>query len=148
MRKRLNWETCLSKEVYCNFNVSQTGVWGRNPQQARRQGAEMRGRNKSWGVREVYLGEFEGGTGAREVYSSVDQTKKVKTKKKKVFSTTSSTNSGCRLKILAIFHEFSSEDQKKRSSFQKFYKIRCKSTKTTKKQFLLANSKAVNNCKI
>ena len=35
------------------------------------------------GAREVYLCEFERGTGAREIYSSVDQTKKVKTKKKK-----------------------------------------------------------------
>ena len=30
MRKCLNWDTCLSKEVYCNSNVSQTGVWGRS----------------------------------------------------------------------------------------------------------------------
>ena len=51
--------------------------------------------------------------GAREIYSSVDQTKKVKTKKK-VFSTKISTNSGYRLKIFAIFHEFLSEDQKKK----------------------------------
>ena len=34
--------------------------------------------------------------------------------KKKVFSTNNSTNSGCRLKILAIFHEFFSDDQKKK----------------------------------
>ena len=34
------------------------------------------------GAREVYLCEFERGTGARKVYSSVDQTNKVKTKKK------------------------------------------------------------------
>ena len=34
------------------------------------------------GAREVYLCEFERGTGAREVYTSVDQTKNVKTKKK------------------------------------------------------------------
>ena len=50
--------------------------------------------------------------GAREVYSSVDQTKKVKTKKK-AFSTNIFTNSGYRLKRLAIFHKFLSEDQKK-----------------------------------
>ena len=55
---------------------------------------------------------FEWGTGAREIYSSVDQTNKMKTKKK-VFSSKISTNSGYRLKILAIFHKFSSEDQKK-----------------------------------
>ena len=41
------------------------------------------GRNKfEGGVREVYLCEFERGMGAREIYSSVDQTNKVKTKKK------------------------------------------------------------------
>ena len=50
---------------------------------------------------------------AREVYSSVVQTNKVKTKKK-VFSAKISTNSGCRLKTLAIFREFVSEDQKKK----------------------------------
>ena len=31
MRKCLNWETCLSKEMYCNSNVSQTGVWRWSP---------------------------------------------------------------------------------------------------------------------
>ena len=87
--------------------------------------------------------------GAREVCSSVDQTKNVKTKKeKKVFSTNISTNSGCRLKIPAIFDEFLSKVQKKkkkRSSTQKFYDIRCESTKVTKKQFLLVNFRALNN---
>ena len=84
------------------------------------------------GVREVYLREFERGRGAREIYSSVDQPKKVKTKKK-VFNSKISTNSGCRLKVLAIFHEFLSEDQKqKRSASKKFYEIRCESTKITK----------------
>ena len=93
------------------------------------------GRNKLWGAPEVYLFEFEWGTGAREIYSSVDQTNKVKTKKKrkkKVFTSKISTNSVYRLKILAIFHEFSSEDLKKRSSFQKFYEIRCEFSKITK----------------
>ena len=52
------------------------------------------------GAREVYLCKFERGTEAREIYSSVNQTKKVKTKK--------------------------------RSSSQKFYEIRCESTKITK----------------
>ena len=32
MRKCVNWDTCLRKEVYCNSNVSQTGVWGRRVQ--------------------------------------------------------------------------------------------------------------------
>ena len=52
------------------------------PRQARRQdgvtvGAEINFR----GAREVDLCEIERGTGAREIYSSVDQTNKVKTKK-------------------------------------------------------------------
>ena len=36
-------------------------------------GGGVGGRNKFWGAREVYLCEFERGTGAREIYSSVDQ---------------------------------------------------------------------------
>ena len=55
-------------------------------------------------------------------------------KKEKVFSPKLATNSGHRLKILAIFHEFLSESQKKkkkRSSFQNFSEIRCESTKIT-----------------
>ena len=71
------------------------------------------------------------GHGAREIYSSGDQPKKVKTKKK-VFSSKFFTNFGFRLKIIAIFHEFLSEDQKKRSSSKKYYEIRCESTKITK----------------
>ena len=67
------------------------------------------------------------------IYSSVDQKKKVKTKKKEVFISKISTNSDYRLNIPANFHEFLSEDQtKKRSSFQNFYEIRCESTKITK----------------
>ena len=83
--------------------------------------------------------------GAREVYSSMDQTKKVKTKKrKKGLRPEISTNSGCRLKIFAIFDEIWSEDQKKRSSSQNLNEIRRKFTKITKTQFLLTNSRAVN----
>ena len=63
--------------------------------QARRQDSE------TGGAREVYLCEFEG---AREVNLSMDQTKKVKTKKKGL-RLKISTNFGC-LKIFAIFHEF------------------------------------------
>ena len=66
------------------------------------------------GTREVYLCEFERDTSVREIYSSVDQTNKVKTKKKKIFRSKISTNSGYRLKILAMFHEFLSEDPKKK----------------------------------
>ena len=56
------------------------------------------------------------GHGAREVYSSVGSNEKGEDqiKKKKVFRTNISTNSGCRLKILAIFNEFFSEDQKEK----------------------------------
>ena len=72
-------------------------------------------------ARKVYLCEFERSTGAREIYSGVDQTKIVKTikKKKKIFSTKISANSGYCLKILAIFHEFVNEYQKKKSSVPK-----------------------------
>ena len=34
----------------------------------------------NFGAREVYLCKFERGTGAREIYSSVDQMNKMKTK--------------------------------------------------------------------
>ena len=44
--------------------------------QARRQSSVTRG------PREVYLCEFQRGTGAREIYFSVDQTYKMKTNKK------------------------------------------------------------------
>ena len=99
------------------------------------------GRNKFWeGTKSLFILIW----GSTRSLSSVDQMKKVK-RKIKVFSTKVSTISGC-LKILAIFHEFLSEDQtkKKRSSSQNFYEIRCESTKITKKRFLLANSRAVN----
>ena len=83
--------------------------------QARRQDSVTGGgsRDKFWGAREVYVCDFESGTGAREIYSSVNQTNKVKTKKK-VFSSNISTNSSYRRRILAIFHEFFSDDQKKK----------------------------------
>ena len=54
--------------------------------------------------------------GTREVCWSVDETKKVKTKNN-VFRANIFTASGCRLKILAIFHEFLSEDQNKKKVF-------------------------------
>ena len=71
----------------------------------------------------------------------------LKWKQKKGFRPKISTKSGCRLKILAIFHDFWSEDQKKkkkRSSSQNLHKIRWKFTKITKTQLLLTNSRAVN----
>ena len=77
--------------------------------------------------------------GAREAISNVDQTKKLKNKKK-VFSTNISTNSGCRSKFL----RFSSNSQvKTENKGLRFYEIPCESTKITKRQFLLANSRAV-----
>ena len=53
---------------------------------------------------------------AREIYYSVDQMNKVKTKKK-VFNSKISTNSSYRLKILAIFYEFFREGQKEKKVF-------------------------------
>ena len=43
-------------------------------------------KNKFWGAREVYLCEFERGTGAPEIYPSLDQMNKVKTKNSEAFS--------------------------------------------------------------
>ena len=79
--------------------------------QARRQDSVTAGAEINFGgAREVDFCEIERGTGAREIYSSVDQTNKVKTKKK-----------GLQFKN---FHEFwlssqtscdfSSENQKKK----------------------------------
>ena len=72
--------------------------------QALRQDSVTRGAEINFGeAREVYLCEFK----------SVNQTKKMKTKEKKVFSSKIFTNSSFHLKILAIFHESQSEDKKK-----------------------------------
>ena len=74
---------------------------------------EWGGTNKFWGgTRSLFMWIREG-HGVIEIYSRVDQTNKVKTKKK-VFSSKTSTNYGYRLKILAIFYKFLSEDQKKK----------------------------------
>ena len=67
-----------------------------------------------WGAREVYLCEFERSTEARETYSSVNQPKKVKTKKKRSSCQKFSQILVVVSKFLAIFHEFFSEDQKKK----------------------------------
>ena len=113
--------------------------------QARRQDSVTGGRGdrkKFWGHEKF---NYVNSRGAREVYSSMDQTKKVKTKKiKKGLRPKIFTNSGCRLKILAIFHEIWSEDQKKRSSSQNLNEIRREFTKITKTQFLLTNSRGIN----
>ena len=56
-------------------------------------------------------------------------------------------NFGFHLKILAIFHQFQSENQKKGlrpKIYAKFHEIRCESTKIAKKQFLLTNSRAIS----
>ena len=79
--------------------------------QTRRQDSVIGRAEINFGGHEKFI--YVNSRGARKVYWSMDQTKKVKTKKK-VFSTKISTNSGCRLKIPAIFHKFLSEDQKKK----------------------------------
>ena len=77
------------------------------------------------GAREVYLCEFERGTGAREIYPSLDQMKKVKTKNSERFS-------GRNQIFKQFFRPITGDLQKKRSSSQKCHEIRCQSTKTTK----------------
>ena len=59
----------------------------KNASQARRQDSVAGGGGEinCGEVREVFLHEFEWGTGAREIYLSVDQTNKMKTNKKQVF---------------------------------------------------------------
>ena len=92
------------------------------------------GRINFWVGHEKFVYVNSRGAGAREIYFSVDQTNKVKTKKK-VFSSKIFTNFGYPLKILAIFHEFLSEDQKMKKKglrIKNFYEIRCESTKITK----------------
>ena len=106
---------------------------------ARRQDSVTRGAEINLGgAQEVYLCKFKSG----------DQTKKVKTKKKKKnFSSKIFTNPGFYLKILQFFTNPKVKTpikKKKRSSSQKFHEIQCESTKTTKKQFLLANSRAIS----
>ena len=59
-----------------------------------------------WGARKIYSCEFERGTRNLFVCGSNEKGED----KKKVFSTKISTNSGYRLKILAIFPEFLNED--------------------------------------
>ena len=85
--------------------------------------------------------EILGGT--RSLFEYGSNEKGEDQKKKKGLRPKISTNSGC-LKILAIFDEIWSEDQKKRSSSQNLNEIRRKFTKITKTQFLLTNSRAVN----
>ena len=105
----------LKRSTYsCIYDVSTMVRLILNLNQARCQDSVTGGgggRNKFWGGTRSFC--YVNSKGAREVCSSVDQTKKVKTKKK-VFSPNISTNSGCRFNILAIFHEFFSEDQKKK----------------------------------
>ena len=62
-----------------------------------------------WEAREVYLCEFERDTRNLFQYGSNEKGED----QKKVFSTKISTNSRYRLKVLAIFQEFLSKDQKK-----------------------------------
>ena len=64
-------------------------------------------------AREVYLCEFEGELGLKKFIRVWIKRKRRRPKNKKAFSTKISINSDCRRKILAIFHEFLSKDQKK-----------------------------------
>ena len=88
------------------------------------------------GGHEIFiLCEFEKGTGAREIHRSLDQINKVRSKNSEIFRPKS--------EIQVVFPAeignssgFSGRNQvisekKKRSSFQKRHKIRCKSTKNT-----------------
>ena len=69
----------------------------------------------------------------------MDQTKKVKTKKKKVFVPKFPQILVVVSKFLRFFTNFEVKTEKK-----VLHEIRCNSTKITKKQFLLTNSRAVN----
>ena len=80
--------------------------------QARRQDSVTGGAEINFeGTREVCFREFERSTGAREIYSSLNQTIKVK---KKCLRFQISANSGIRLKIRAIVHEFTKKKKKKK----------------------------------
>ena len=68
--------------------------------------------------------EFERGTGAREIYPSLDQMSKVRSKDSKRFS-------GRNRKFKRFFRPKTGDLQKKRSSSQKRHEIRCQSTKNT-----------------
>ena len=85
------------------------------------------GRNKFWGAREVYLCKFERGTGAREIYPSLDQMSKVKTKASKGFS-------GQNREFKRFFQPKAGDLKKKKKRFSspKCHEIRCQSTKFTK----------------
>ena len=85
---------------------------------------------------------FRGGTGIREVYSSVDQSKK--TKKGLLYFDKFRLLSQSSCNFPRILKWRPKKKEKKRSSSKTFYEIRCESTKIMKKQFLLANSRAVN----
>ena len=97
------------------------------------------------GEREVYLCEFERGTGAREIYPSLDQMNKVKTKDSKGFSGRKQMISKKKEVFTEIARDFLAEignsssfsgrkhviSKKKRSSSQTSHEIRCQSTKNT-----------------
>ena len=72
------------------------------------------GRNKFWeGTRSLFMWIPEGHRGKRNLFSC-GSNEQDKDQKNKVFCSKIFTNSGYLLKILAIFHEFLSEDQKKK----------------------------------
>ena len=75
------------------------------------------------GHEKFILCEFEKGTGAREIYPTLDQMNKVRRKNFKGFS-------GRNRNFKRIFRPKTGDLQKKKSSSQKRHKIRCQSTKT------------------
>ena len=94
-------------------------------EQARRQDSVTGGAEINFGgAREVYLCEFERGTGAQEIYPSLDQMNKVKIKDSKGFSHRN-------WELKRFFRPKTSDLQKKRFSSQKCHEIRCQSAKIT-----------------
>ena len=93
--------------------------------QARRQNSVTGGAELNFGGHEQFIWcEFERGTGAREIYPSLDQLNKVGSKDSKGFSAPNRKFKQC-------FQPKTGDLQKKGSSSQKRHEIRCQSTKNT-----------------
>ena len=112
-----------TKPIFC----VKIGNLKRRIKQARRQDSVTRGAEINFGgAREVYLCEFERGTEAREIYPSLDEMNKVKTKNSNGFS-------GQNRKFRWFFRPKTVDLKKrKRSSSQKCHEIRCQYSKITK----------------
>ena len=89
--------------------------------QARRQDSVTGGAEINFeGTREVCFREFERGTGAREIYSSLNQTIKVK---KNVFGFKFPQILVFASKFVRLFTNSPKKKKKKRSSVQNFHKL-------------------------